>query len=150
MIETTRLKLIPATVALARAEIGDRREIANALFNRSYADLIEVMSGTYGDRTLAALRAQDRREVYVPAGQVPAPPMGRWRHLPHFQPVQHDFPETYGIGAAGLPQTAAPDRVAKARTELVSYLDGSSQDLSSTVIQATDAAAPAAVIVARS
>ncbi len=31
MIETTRLKLIPATVALARAEIGDRREFARLL-----------------------------------------------------------------------------------------------------------------------
>src|SRR3954467_4572601 len=31
MIETTRLKLIPATVALARAEIGDRGEFARLL-----------------------------------------------------------------------------------------------------------------------
>src|SRR3954453_3995567 len=31
MIETTRLKLIPATVASARAEIGDRGEFARLL-----------------------------------------------------------------------------------------------------------------------
>jgi ribosomal-protein-alanine N-acetyltransferase len=31
MIETTRLKLIPATIALARAEIGDRGEFARLL-----------------------------------------------------------------------------------------------------------------------
>src|SRR4051812_38635479 len=31
MIQTTRLKLIPATVALARAEIGDRGEFARLL-----------------------------------------------------------------------------------------------------------------------
>ena len=42
---------------VAWREIGDRSEIANALFNRSYADLIEVMSGKYGDRTLTEGRA---------------------------------------------------------------------------------------------
>jgi hypothetical protein len=66
-------------------------------------------------RTLDALRAADRREVYVPAGQVLPQPVGRWRNLTDFQPVQHDFPETYGIGAPGLPGTAPESRVAKAR-----------------------------------
>jgi hypothetical protein len=66
-------------------------------------------------RTLDALRAADRREVYVPAGQVLPQPVGRWRNLDDFQPVQHDFPETYGIGAPGLPKTAPEGRVAQAR-----------------------------------
>lgn len=66
-------------------------------------------------RTLDALRAADRREVYVPSDQVLPQPVGRWRGLTDFQPVQHDFPETYGIGAAGLPGSASAERVAKAR-----------------------------------
>jgi predicted ATPase/class 3 adenylate cyclase len=42
--ETTAARLYEEQLRLWR-EIGDRREVANALFNRAYADMIEVMEG---------------------------------------------------------------------------------------------------------
>ena len=66
-------------------------------------------------RTLDHLRALHRREVYVEPGQVLPMPMGRWRNLDTHYPVQHDFPETYKIGAAGIAETETPQRIAQAR-----------------------------------
>lgn len=66
-------------------------------------------------QTLATLRALDRREVYVAPDQTLPMPVGRWRHPAAFYPVQHDFPETYGIGPAGLARGVPPARVRAAR-----------------------------------
>lgn len=48
-------------------------------------------------------------------------PLGRARELAAYQPIQHGFPLTYGIGPAGLPATATPQRRAQAR-QLKGYL----------------------------
>lgn len=67
------------------------------------------------EHTLEHLRALDRREVYVPPDQVLPMPLGRWRHPDAFYSVQHDFPATYKIGAAGISDTEPPERIARAR-----------------------------------
>jgi predicted ATPase/class 3 adenylate cyclase len=47
-------------------EIGDRREIANALYNRAYADMIEVMGGriVVEDMAAAQARLNEALEIY--------------------------------------------------------------------------------------
>lgn len=67
------------------------------------------------ERTLAALRAEALRDVHVPPGQTLPAPQGRWRALTDLMPVQHDFPETYGIGRPGLSPSEPPARIAAAR-----------------------------------
>jgi hypothetical protein len=49
------------------------------------------------------------------------PPPGRDRHVANYHPIQEHFPITYGIGAAGLPQSAPPARHALAK-QLKAYL----------------------------
>jgi hypothetical protein len=48
-------------------------------------------------------------------------PLGTSRQLEAYHPIQHSFPLTYGIGPAGLPSTATPQRRAQAR-QLKGYL----------------------------
>jgi hypothetical protein len=72
-------------------------------------------------RTLDHLRAMDRREVYVAPDQILPVPVGNWRNLDIHYPVQHDFPGTYKIGAAGISDTEDHRRIAKAR-QLKGYL----------------------------
>jgi hypothetical protein len=48
-------------------------------------------------------------------------PTGKKRHLETYTSIQHQFPETYGIGAMGLPESASPQRVAQAK-QLKAYL----------------------------
>jgi hypothetical protein len=48
-------------------------------------------------------------------------PLGTSRELEAYQPIQHGFPRTYGIGRAGLPSTATRRRRAQAR-QLKGYL----------------------------
>jgi hypothetical protein len=72
-------------------------------------------------RTLDHLRALDRREVYVEPGQVLSMPVGRWRNTDAFYSVQHDFPENYKIGEAGISGAEEVGRIAKAR-QLKGYL----------------------------
>jgi len=49
------------------------------------------------------------------------PPPGRDRHVANYHSIQEHFPMTYGIGAAGLPQSAPPARHALAK-QLKAYL----------------------------
>jgi hypothetical protein len=72
-------------------------------------------------RTLDHLRGMDRRGLYVPPDQILPVPIGRWRNLDAFYSIQHDFPATYRIGAAGISQTETPERIARAR-QLKGYL----------------------------
>jgi hypothetical protein len=67
------------------------------------------------ERTLDYLRGAARREVYVAPGQNLPMPAGRRRDLAAFESVQHDFPETYKIGRAGISPTQGADRIARAR-----------------------------------
>jgi len=89
------------------------------------------------EHTLEHLRALDRRALYVPADQILPVPVGRWRYLDTFYTVQHDFPETYKIGPAGISRARtkdealqqsdfylageSPERIARAR-QLKGYL----------------------------
>lgn len=57
--------------------------------------------------------AADERDV--------RPPPVRDRHVANYHSIQEDFPMTYGIGAAGLPQSAPPARRALAK-QLKAYL----------------------------
>ncbi|MBN1480887.1 hypothetical protein EH223_00220 [candidate division KSB1 bacterium] len=48
-------------------------------------------------------------------------PYGENRHLTSYYSIQHELPETYGIGEAGLPRSVSPLRKAQAR-QLKAYL----------------------------
>jgi hypothetical protein len=65
--------------------------------------------------TLEHLRAMARKAAYVAPNQVLELPAGRYRAPDRFFSIQHDFPQTYGIGRAGLPTHVDEARVAKAR-----------------------------------
>ncbi len=49
------------------------------------------------------------------------PPPGRTRHVGAYRSLQPQFPMSYGIGPAGLPQSASPERRAQAK-QLKAYL----------------------------
>lgn len=72
-------------------------------------------------KTLDHLRAMARKAAYVEPNQVLTVAAGRYRSLTDYFTIQHDFPQTYGIGEARLPTTAAETRVAQAR-QLKAYL----------------------------
>jgi hypothetical protein len=72
-------------------------------------------------RTLDHLRAMARKAAYVEPNQVLPVEPGRHRDLLRHYSIQHDFPQTYGIGEAGLPTTASDARVAQAH-QLKAYL----------------------------
>lgn len=67
------------------------------------------------------LRAMDRKAVYVDPNQVLESPTGAYREPDRFFSIQHDYPQTYAIGEAGLPATAQASRVAQAR-QMKTYL----------------------------
>jgi hypothetical protein len=76
----------------------------------------------------AALAAFDRRERRLTRASGTAstdhdlrPPIGRDRNIGNYYSLQHHFPSVYGIGAAGLPESATPERKARAR-QLKGYL----------------------------
>jgi hypothetical protein len=67
------------------------------------------------DRSLAQLRGVARREAFVdPDESLPVQP-GTHRYPAAFYSTQHDFPQTYGIGKAGLSKNSPVSRIAKAR-----------------------------------
>ncbi len=49
------------------------------------------------------------------------PPPGRDRHIDRYHSIQHQLPALYGVGALGLPDSAPPDRKARAK-QLKAYL----------------------------
>lgn len=71
--------------------------------------------------TLDHLRALDRKAAYVEPNQVLELPKGRYRDLHQCFPIQHDFPNTYGIGQVGLPAQAESLRISQAQ-QLKGYL----------------------------
>ena len=90
--------------------------------------------GTEFRRTLDHLRAMARKEAYVEPNQEYAYPEGRHRNPDRFYSIQHDFPQTYGIGLAGLPTTADATRVAQAR-QFKGYLTHFDQVLADYLMQ---------------
>jgi hypothetical protein len=71
--------------------------------------------------TLVQLHGQAARPKISATDLDLAVPVGRRRRLAAYQPVQHSFPLTYGIGPAGLPSTAIAQRRAQA-AQLKAYL----------------------------
>jgi uncharacterized protein len=65
--------------------------------------------------TLDYLRAMAHKAAYVEPNQELPVPRGRYRNPGQYYSIQHDFPQTYGIGSAGLPAMASDTRVAQAR-----------------------------------
>jgi predicted ATPase/class 3 adenylate cyclase len=51
-------------------EIGDRREIANALYNRAYADAAWIMGGQTGDATPAKEMLNEALQIYRDLGDI--------------------------------------------------------------------------------
>ena len=84
-------------------------EVSKILFHKSGIPYRAQV--TEFERTVEYLRALDRRALYVPVEQILPVPIGRWRHLDAFYSVQHDFPETYKIGPAGISGARASDEV---------------------------------------
>ncbi|WP_146205048.1 hypothetical protein [Meridianimarinicoccus roseus] len=66
-------------------------------------------------RTLTHLREMADAALYVPQEEVIPVPIGRYRNPGAAYSVQNDLPQTYGIGPAGLPPTAPPERIGQAR-----------------------------------
>jgi hypothetical protein len=62
-----------------------------------------------------------RKRTFSRADLQPQPPVGRVRDLTGYVPVAHDLPLVYGVGPAGLPEKATPERQAQAR-QLRAYL----------------------------
>lgn len=71
--------------------------------------------------TLVQLRGAAARPKLRAADLDFAPPTGTRRAIEAYQPLQHGFPLTYGIGTAGLPSTATTARRAQAK-QLKAYL----------------------------
>ena len=67
------------------------------------------------ERTLMQLRGIARREAFVDPDERLHLVPGTHRDPGKFLSVQHDFPQTYGIGKAGLAQDVAVERIAQAR-----------------------------------
>jgi hypothetical protein len=67
----------------------------------------------------SAQMARQRR--FSRADLEPQPPVGRVRDLRAYVPLAHDLPLVYGVGPAGLPATATPERRGQAR-QLQAYL----------------------------
>ncbi len=73
------------------------------------------------EATLVQLHGQAARPKLLDSELDLPVPLGTSRALESYQPIQHSFPLTYGIGPAGLPSTATPQRRAQA-TQLKGYL----------------------------
>jgi hypothetical protein len=67
------------------------------------------------------LRAEVMDYDLLQAIQRLQPPPGRDRHIASYHSLQHQFPENYGIGVTGLPESATPQRKAQAQ-QLKAYL----------------------------
>ena len=88
-------------------------------------------------RALSLFRAEES-----PAAQPPLPreerdlppPVGRVRNVSRYQSIQNQFPDVYGVGELGLPDSASDERQAQAR-QLKAYLTLLDQALASLFTQ---------------
>lgn len=72
--------------------------------------------------TLENLRAKEAaRPSLSPSDRDFIPPVGRNRNVERYRSIQHELPAIYGVGAAGLPDSADDRRKAQAR-QLQAYL----------------------------
>lgn len=77
----------------------------------------EKAIAAYYDR----LRSQDNQVATGGAGQGLMKPAGRDRDVSAYCSIQHHLPDCYGIGEFGLPDSATPERKARAK-QLKAYL----------------------------
>jgi uncharacterized protein YegP (UPF0339 family) len=71
--------------------------------------------------TILYLRGAVQGHKIIGAEQDIALPTGRHYELGNYSSVQHDLPQTYGVGRAGLPETVSTERKAQAK-QLKAYL----------------------------
>ncbi len=67
------------------------------------------------ERTLDHLRGLSRKEAYVPEDEALETRAGSYRSPGAFYSIQNDYPLVYGVGEAGLPAHASPQRRVQAR-----------------------------------
>jgi len=70
---------------------------------------------------LDRLREEQNRKMEAKRTEDLPMPLGRYRRIGDYRSFQNDFPETYGIGRVGLPESASDRRKAQAR-QLKGYL----------------------------
>lgn len=93
-------------------------------------------------RALALFRAEESTTAQPPLPREERdlpPPTGRARRLDRYLSLQNQFPDVYGIGALGLPDSATDERRAQAR-QLKAYLTLFDQVLAGTFTQLAHAA----------
>ncbi len=67
-------------------------------------------------------KAEDEQLIQVSKTELDLPmPLGKYRNVENYTSIQNDFPQTYGIGQAGLPSQATEERKNKAK-QLKGYL----------------------------
>ncbi len=98
------LDLLNSSIVLQRGQLEINANIARV---RDIYDERQRRSKTFSKL------AKHKRDVM--------PPKGRDRKLARYYSIQHQFPQVYGIGAAGLPSSASTTRKAEAR-QLKAYL----------------------------
>jgi hypothetical protein len=102
---TPRFDPVGSRIDLIRNQTGEKVSLSNMI-------VAEIK-----DNALAAVYQRARK---LP-GRDLRPPIGRDRNVGNYYSLQHHFPSVYGIGAAGLPESATPERKARAR-QLKGYL----------------------------
>lgn len=71
--------------------------------------------------TLQVIKGKYAQPKYAPKDNDLAVPRGKYYDLDDYYPLQYSLPLTYGVGYAGLPDTASEERKAKAK-QLKAYL----------------------------
>jgi len=100
-------------------------------FIANYTEVYDTISLLHAERSRAKLNGLE--------DDLPVP-IGRKRDTESFWPLQYDFPQTYGIGAAGLPTGVTQQRVAQQR-QLKAYLMFYEQLLADFLTQLSNASA---------
>jgi len=88
--------------------------------------------------TVSLLHAQRSRDKLNGLQDDLPVPHGSKRDTGSYWPIQYDFPQTYGIGVAGLPFNSTPQRIAQQR-QLKAYLMFYDQLLADFISQLTNA-----------
>ncbi|MCB0018191.1 MAG: hypothetical protein KDE09_10415 [Anaerolineales bacterium] len=99
------------------AELAPRLDVANSRLTLVRRGQL-VSSGSLAG---LAERAGAKTPAGPPLETLLATPAGRDRHLGQYRSLMHQFPDLYGVNAAGLPATAPPARQAQA-LQLKGYL----------------------------
>lgn len=80
-----------------------------------------IAVGVDVQKALDAYRQRLKKSAAATASLENRPPAGRDRRVGNYYSIQHHLPACYGTGALGLPESAMPERKARAR-QLKAYL----------------------------